>query len=879
MQRIIHLLISLILLNVINACNNVPEKAWYHLIPEKSSMVIIPDQGLNVQDIVTKEYASYLDDLTSSAIQQVAGIGIQVNTELKLNALALYPATSVESNFIWIAESSNVELESWAKNFYQPFTQNNYDFNGFVVHKLFFNKGEIFAAQVNDYFIFSVSSLLIENALRSYLGMLPSIALDQEPDPSTFILNTSELDTWIEQFSNVNLRPSILNSFDGAKPAFLKFSGDRDSTQSVNLRGTIPLKDGAHSALVDAFAFKNAPITLDRHIASNAASFAILRLPPVAVPVKPKDQIITRLDSLFLNDIDRYQSFANLMEDEFAFEAFPESGLLSNGEFLYMRKIADIYALKRRLNDLAREGYIKLIDETYQISSTVMGELVGSEMNTMRDFYLAFSNDVVVIAKRKGLAESVNADRIRRRVIYYDDTYSDIRDELPSSLSGFVWTTSGDFLEFIRPYLKSDNIVGGLLSRFDIITMTMSKKDNENEVDFALKTYSKEGTNLPYEELWVMPLSNFELSGKPILGDILGSSSDEIIFSTTDGRVMALAIDGTLVMQTATQGEAPVGGPQLYDWYGNDEQIIFLAAGSRIYAWNENGDLLPRFPIDMGETITAPILVQDILRNGVPEIVVATEDRKVHVLDGRGENVRGWPQNTNATVQTQPVFAMLDEAWSIWTYSENTLHSWLRNGNSRPGYPQFLNSRFTHSPLVFENQVLGSAGDGYLYSVGTQPFFNDSVATVISNDSISVRALYVSNSELSSISVEENVLLKDSTKFIREDLLATQSTNGSIFFYNKNGKLRFTQSLGQPASGTFSPQLVNINSDLTMDVLALAEFGRLFAWEILTDKRLFGIPTSGMKYPVITDLNNDGLKELIAQTREGLRCWTINRPK
>jgi len=32
-----------------------------------------------------------------------------------------------------------------------------------------------------------------------------------------------------------------------------------------------------------------------------------------------------------------------------------------------------------------------------------------------------------------------------------------------------------------------------------------------------------------------------------------------------------------------------------------------------------------------------------------------------------------------------------------------------------------------------------------------------------------------------------------------------------------------------------------------------------------------------MKYPIITDLNGDGQKELIAQTREGLRCWTILR--
>ncbi len=130
---------------------------------------------------------------------------------------------------------------------------------------------------------------------------------------------------------------------------------------------------------------------------------------------------------------------------------------------------------------------------------------------------------------------------------------------------------------------------------------------------------------------------------------------------------------------------------------------------------------------------------------------------------------------------------------------------------------------------------------------------------------------------LTSVELLDNVLLKDSANFYREDLLATISANGSVFLYNKEGKLRFTQSLGQPASSTLSPQLVDINADQNYEIVALAEFGRLYAWEVLTDKRLYSLPTSGMKFPIITDLNGDGRKELIAQTREGLRCWTINK--
>ena len=61
------------------------------------------------------------------------------------------------------------------------------------------------------------------------------------------------------------------------------------------------------------------------------------------------------------------------------------------------------------------------------------------------------------------------------------------------------------------------------------------------------------------------------------------------------------------------------------------------AAGTKIYAWNTNGLLLPQFPIEVGEEITTPLLVTDVLRNGIPELVIGTVARSVHVLDGRGQ--------------------------------------------------------------------------------------------------------------------------------------------------------------------------------------------------------------------------------------------------
>ena len=120
MQRISQLLITCLTIGLLSACSSVPDKEWFNLIPENSTFVVVPEQGLNVQDIVTKEYISYLDDLTPTAVQHISGLDAQINSKIEVIALALYPATSIESNFLWIAQSPDSKLNSWASNLYQP---------------------------------------------------------------------------------------------------------------------------------------------------------------------------------------------------------------------------------------------------------------------------------------------------------------------------------------------------------------------------------------------------------------------------------------------------------------------------------------------------------------------------------------------------------------------------------------------------------------------------------------------------------------------------------------------------------------------------------------------------------------------------------------
>lgn len=857
-------------------CTSIQEKSWIDMIPAESSFIIVPKSDVNLHNVGETEYASILDDLTPSAVQQLASLPDSILQFIDLKAMVLFPVSSTKSQFIWLAETSG-NLNDFAFNYYEAFEQNNYSFNRLTIHKLHLNNYLVFAAQVHDWLIFSESSLAVESALRSYLGLSDKVELSNIPAPGQLIANSSELDHWVQQFIAVGYRPNIIGSTEGFSTTSLRFKPTNDESSGFEIEGVIALNDTSKSTLVESLSSENSDIILDRFIAGNSAAFALFRLPASTVPYVP-ESLISPLDSLLINDPQLYQKLALSIDSEMAVVAFPESGLLTNGEYLYLRNLESTVTFRSNLEDFADSGLAIRQGNSFFVKSKVLAKLIGSEMAQFDDFYLSFSQDVVAISKRRGLSESVDADRTRRRTIFYDETFRAVKSSLNDGVSGFVWMKTDDFLAFMEPMLMANTSLDGLVGSFDILTMSFQKNPN-NSINFNFKSIIEEGSTQPYDELWVLPLQNEELTGQPVLGNIVGSASDEIIISTSSGRVEALAFDGTSVMQASTNdGDIPIGSPILHDWYGNGQPVILQAAGSKIYAWNESGRLLPQFPIEIGERISAQIVVADVSRNGIPEIIVPTENRKIHVVDGRGQNLRGWPQFTSAVVKHAPQHTEVDGEYSVWVVSQNILHSWQRNGAVRPGYPTFINASFNTAPVIYADKIIGAGSDGNIYSIGQEPGFVDSLSISIQMDSIAIKSLYATSSQLNKIAVEENVLLRDSTGFYRTDLYVAQSANGSILMFNPAGELKITQNLGQPTSTTMRPVILDINDDNKAEVLALADFGRLFAWEILTGRRLFSIPTSGMTFPIIADINNDGLYELIAQTREGLRCWTINPP-
>ena len=822
-----------------------------------------------------------LDDVTSSSIQLIGEIDERLTNRSNLKAILLYPDTSSDLQPVWIITlPENGSFVSEIKEKYQrPFVQNNYEFSGYTIEKLFTSSKTLYAVQLQNYLLLSESSLGLENSLRAATDASKRFQVSQsELKANSIILNTRELDRWAQQLAKVEFRPFLLNAFDGSGHVRLSYNRDGNSGWAWQLKGEFQVESD-EKPLVRSFSGIAREPMLDRYIPANAAAFYIYRFPSRKIPY-PEEQALStpnQLDSYLIQNSEAWKNLAESLGDEIAFTAFAESGALSTSEFLFLRELTNRNRLTTTLDSLAAQKLITKDESTYFIQSEQAGLLFAGEMSPLQNFYLTVvDNDAIVLARRKGLAESVEADVSRRRVMFYEDQYMDLRSDQPEEISSILYVDASRFGSYITPWLKPQNHLAALLAGFDVLSATTNRPGEEGPVEVAVSSYQLETFDQPYREQWVFPIGGADLTGVPVFANMSGSSREEIIFATETSSLYVLAADGTIVMQASAESDKPVGSPVIFDWYGNNQNVVMIAAGDKIYAWNDTGVLLPNFPVTLGEEIITPLQVMDVTRNGVAEMIVATADRRLHILNSRGEAINGWPRTTNTPLTSPPLIERFINERTVFAVSENILHAWGINGQVKNGFPIFFESSLVKSPDIHEDHLYLSGSNGNLYALGMDAVFADSLSETIQSDSIVVQSLKVSNSELNNTPAVYRPLMKDDNdEFYREDLLLLQSSNGSLFLYNLQGELRFTKTLGQPSDSDYEPVITDINKDQRLNLVALAGFGRLYAWDLLSGERIFDLPTSGMSYPVIFDITGDGNNEIIANTRNGLRAWTI----
>lgn len=863
-------------------CGKVDPGHWIEFTPESTPYLILPEEGTTINQMLEAPYIPLFDDITPSAIQLTGDLRAESASSSPVEAVLLFPDTANDWQPVWITRGANGFLSRLTEEYQLPYEQNSYDFKSHTIEKLFLTDRTFYAVNLGSWLVFSESSFGIESMLRTLAGEEPSISLtESQLQRGSFVVNIENLDRWIQQVAQVSYRPDILGAFKGGAPVLLTLNQPSEDDEWLwQLSGSMPLNEPSRfSPLLESITAPAEEFDLDRYIPANAAAFSIHRIEPSA---SFGDSTASS------SDTDRYlednagvaENLSESLDPEIAFATFAESGPSSDSEFLFLRKLNNPERVRDILNQMVEEELVVRDENTYAIQSSRLAKLFGSALNSMSDFYLTLYEDAAALALRKGLAESIVSDANRRRVVFYEDQYSKVRGSLPDPLSFILYVDAPRFSRYIQPWLYPQNYFGLMASNLNQLVVSGNLQPNRDRLDIQITSFQQETSSRPYEEQWLFPLGDSDLAGAPVLANITGSARNEVIFSTEEGSVYVLASDGTTILQTSTSEDRPLGSPVVYDWYGNSQQVIMQAAGNKIYAWNNTGNSLPGFPVFLNESITTPLMVSDVTRNGIAEMVVATADRQLHILNARGQELSGWPQSTNSVLSSPPLVTDLNGRTSVFAFAENALHGWSLRGQRRDGFPVFLPAQVHGSPFKFNDHLLGAGRDGSLYAIGTERLFTNTLSSVQSDDPLMIQSLSVSNSSLNATPSSYNLLMRDENQeFYREDLILLQSSNGSLFMYNSTGKLLFTQTMGQPSSGNSPPFVTDIDQNERNDVLALAGFGRLYGWDHISGDRLYDLPTAGMNHIVVDDLYGDGRNEIIAQSRDGLQCWTILRTR
>jgi hypothetical protein len=396
---------------------------------------------------------------------------------------------------------------------------------------------------------------------------------------------------------------------------------------------------------------------------------------------------------------------------------------------------------------------------------------------------------------------------------------------------------------------------------------------------------------------WTKTLDDKKLSA-PVAADIDRDGYKEILLQTHTfdnyNRLYILRSDGqslsgwpktvscpdydydTKYSNTASVGPVPSVGD--IDGDGVSE-IVGVFFSHEIYAWKNDGTLMPGWPVKSnGYATTSPVLA-DLDSDGKMEVIVGTTDGQIHILRYDGTYFPGGTFSIGKKGHLFVIVADLDGDHDPEIIALNSplpknsdpnevsiLYAWHCNGSVVRGFP--VQMRGTDSILPPVAGDLDEDGKSEVVAISTMNLdckayiwnFDGSLRTVCS---------FNPNSEVTSA-----IALCDIDDDGNVEIIAATS-NGLLYAWNHNGK----QELGWPvalpdAYWVSAPILSDINGDGRNEAVIASYGGKIYAY------KSNGVPVDGwpsllgdktrLSTPMIVDINGDIGTELVYTSGFGI---------
>jgi hypothetical protein len=387
--------------------------------------------------------------------------------------------------------------------------------------------------------------------------------------------------------------------------------------------------------------------------------------------------------------------------------------------------------------------------------------------------------------------------------------------------------------------------------------------------------------------------------GSPVLADLTGDGTAEIVLGTTDGRLRAWnGKSGRLVRgwprrsrrAFATKRAARrigrvragfLGTPAVGNVAGGRRaEVVAAALDGRVYAWHHDGKRVRGFPVridahrppspERDAAIYASPALAQLDGRGKLDIVVGAGDGKVYAWNGRGRRLRGWPVEARdgedrERVISSPAVGDIDgdgepdvveasaEVYGSTPQTTGRVYAWTTRGELKPGWPI--------APPALAADAIPIAGEGVPASPALADVDGDGADEVAIAAFTGQPDLYRGDGSQYSDGQHFTTLGKGSASRASAASALALGSNGAFGRLSEDGALGYF-------SGLVDTQFALANQTPAQRIPYEHLVG---GWDAASGNYLAGFPAPVEQFqiiaaPAIADVDGDGAAEVIAGT-------------